>query len=1036
MRTEHIAEDGRGDLWFATWDNGVSRFDGDQFQSYGRGDGLCGDRVFSILRDGRDRLWFATLSGVCWYDGRRFHHPGGDGMAGRQVQFLFEDDRSRLWCAGTGTLGYFQGDQFHDLVPRYVERYGEPPSPRWTHQCWGIVQDAGGDLWFAFDHLVRYDGRSFYRYGERDGLPPDASCYAVGQDPSGCLWIGRAGDRGRIWRWDGGSFEPVAVDLPGNLRKIQTDRDGRLWLCTSGGALYQSGDGFDRVTTGDGLPYPVVNAVYQDPDRQHWFATWGGGVALYDAFGVGLFERAEEYPEGEAEISRMVQDRRGRIWIGFSSPFLSLTARSVARFDGSGYEFVGAGQGLDLNSCFAIYEDDGGDLWLGGGNGLFRYDGARFERIGAEAGFAEAGVSAVAQDRAGRLLVGQWVNGTTARREELFASPLQIVRRQGERFVTVFREEAKEDPFNHIGALVATRDGELWYALGTHNPFGRGKGIGRWHPERGATLYTTGDGLPDNRVVDLLEDRSGHLWIATQNGLGRFDGHRFQSYTTEDGLPSNRIRCLFEDGRGHLWLGTDGGVVHHDGRLFQTIKLPQMGPVLQILEDREGTFWFATALGTLVRYRPRRNPPRVRLVQVVADRVFESPAAVVLSAGRPVMFEYKGVSFSTHPREMLYVVRLEGHEAEWRPATRRMRAYYRDLPKGEYTFRVRAVDRDLNYSAVAEVSVSVEPDPRIAALTAALGGDGSGVEFTGRSAALQQVQTRLMEAAEADLTVLILGETGVGKGLAARALHALGGRRDGPLIHVNCGAMPATLVDSELFGHEKGSFTTALARRLGKVELAAGGTLFLDEIGDMPLEAQVKLLRFLEDGTFERLGGSRTLGSDARVVAATNRDLEQMVRDGDFREDLYYRLQVLPIRLPPLRDRKEDIPALAELFMERMASHLDKRIGPLTPEVLAVLQAQPWPGNVRELEHTLQRAVIACRGPRIMVGDLGLKAAPPPSGDLEILPLEEFERRYIRRVLESRNWHVRGEGGAAEALGLPPSTLRSRMKKLGLERPR
>ena len=243
-------------------------------------------------------------------------------------------------------------------------------------------------------------------------------------------------------------------------------------------------------------------------------------------------------------------------------------------------------------------------------------------------------------------------------------------------------------------------------------------------------------------------------------------------------------------------------------------------------------------------------------------------------------------------------------------------------------------------------------------------------------------------------------------------------------------------MDSELFGHEKGSFTTALARKLGKVELAAGGTLFLDEIGDMPLEAQVKLLRLLEDGTFERLGGSRTLRADARVVAATNRDLEQMVRDGDFREDLYYRLQVLPVRLPPLRDRQEDVPALAELFKERMASHLDKRIGPLTPEVVAVLRAQPWPGNVRELEHTLQRAVIACRGPRITTADLGLKAAPPPPGELEVLPLEEFERRYIRRVLESRNWLVRGEGGAAAALGLPPSTLRSRMKKLGLERPR
>jgi transcriptional regulator with GAF, ATPase, and Fis domain len=289
--------------------------------------------------------------------------------------------------------------------------------------------------------------------------------------------------------------------------------------------------------------------------------------------------------------------------------------------------------------------------------------------------------------------------------------------------------------------------------------------------------------------------------------------------------------------------------------------------------------------------------------------------------------------------------------------------------------------------------------------------------------------------APTELTVLVLGETGTGKGLAARAVHAQSKHRSGPFIQVNCGAIPAGLVESELFGHEKGAFTGAVARKVGKVELAGGGTLFLDEIGDLSPEAQVKLLRLLEERTFERVGGVQTLQAEVRVVAATNRELEQMVRAGHFRDDLYFRLHGFPVRLPPLRLRREDIPALATYFVARMGGHLDKEVSRIAPEVLAALQAYDWPGNVRELEHAMQRAVIVCHGtvirPEDVLLDTGRDGAATKA---ERLTPEEYERTYLHEALEQTGWVIKGPRGAAALLGMAESTLRNRMKQLGLRR--
>ncbi len=1044
VRIEHIAEDNEGYLWFAIWDNGASRFDGDEFQNFTRQDGLVSDRVYFVFEDSQNRLWFGTLDGVCWYDGTDFHHLEDDGIAGRAVQFIYEDREGRIWCGGHRTLGYYDGIVFHDLIPRYLQHYEEPPSPSWPNQCRGIAQDPEGHLWFGFDYLIRFDGESFHRYDEKEGFPPRSTSYAVGQDHNGKVWFGQRRQESKLWCYTDGNFEAVQIDFGGPLRKIQCDREGRMWFSTSMEVLYQDGDGFSRFTHADGLPHLAIKAMFQDRNHQYWFATWGG-VGLYDAYSTSVFEI--KGPHGELskmrDISQMVQDRRGDIWVGYADPFLNHLAYSLFRFNGEEFAFVGTEDNLDINNCFSIYEDQDGHLWFGGGNGLFCYDGKKLKKIESVADLSEGGVCAITRDSQGRFVLGYWENGIKKRRD-LFASPLKLIYQHGEAFQTIFVEQEEKEPFSRIGTVIVGRNGEVWFHLAYHKSSYTYKGFARWHPQDGLQFYGIEDGLIDDRVTDLFLAQDGNLWIATLGGLCCFDGSTFQTFTTDDGLPSNRIRCLFEDRQGHLWLGTDRGVTHYDGQLFQTINSPHIGPVCQILEDRDGTFYFGTILGSIIRYRLRQTLPRIRLLQVIADKVYENLKEGILSTtGQQVIFEYKGLSFSTHPSDMLYVYRLNGYDADWQLVTRRMRAFYRDLPPGDYTFQVRAIDRDLNYSEIAQTRLSIISDPRMEALTDVINRRGS-QPFIGHSAALRQFQINLEKIASTDMTVLILGETGVGKGLAARALHALSDHRDGPFIEVSCGALPGALIDSELFGHERGAFTGAVFHRLGRVELAEGGTLFLDEIGDMALETQVKLLRLLEEGRFERIGSSETLTAKTRIVAATNRNLEEMVSTGDFREDLYYRLNAFPMYLPPLRERREDIPELAKFFKDRMAAHIGKQIAPLTPEVIEVLQAYDWPGNVRELEHTIQRAVVLCPESQIRVVDLGLHGSRiedtgherqtlSAPHDREFVPLNEIERRYILDALEATNWLIKGPRGAAKLLSVPPSTLYGKMKRLGIK---
>ncbi len=303
-------------------------------------------------------------------------------------------------------------------------------------------------------------------------------------------------------------------------------------------------------------------------------------------------------------------------------------------------------------------------------------------------------------------------------------------------------------------------------------------------------------------------------------------------------------------------------------------------------------------------------------------------------------------------------------------------------------------------------------------------------QMIGQSDGLRYVLYKVEQIAEADTTVLVLGETGTGKELVARAIHNLSSRKNRALIKVNCATLPANLIESELFGHEKGAFTGSQARHLGRFEMASGTTLFLDEIGELPLELQPKLLRVIQDGEFERLGSSRTIKVDVRIIAATNRNLEEEVRKGAFREDLWYRLNVFPITVPPLRDRREDIPLLVDFYVKQIAKRMGKTTNVIPAKVMNELQNYLWPGNVRELQNVLERAVINSSGPKLRLVDELKK----PFRDLSAgrKTLEAVEREHIIQVLEQTHWKVGGKDGAAEILGLNRSTLRARMRKLNI----
>ena len=994
-----------GRVWCGSRMGGLSYYDGAFFTAFGVDDGLIDIGVACLLEDRQGVLWIGTWAGLIRYDGETFRtFTTADGLGANRVASLMEDPQGQLWV-GTrgGGVSCFNGRGFRTFTA------ADGLASDWVG-C--MLAGRQGQLWFGSgDYLYNvpgagvscYDGTRWRRYTAAEGLA-DNDVRALFEDRQGRIWIGT---RWGASRWDGRQFTGFDALASTAVGAIAADDAGQLWFSTDvEGVRCFDGHSWRAFTSADGLINDQVLAIVKDAQGHLYFGTTTGltrrdqGAFTHFTNGEGLVHNG---------VTSLFEDRQGQLWIG--------TQRGVSCWDGEQFKQL---EGLVGWNIWAGMEDRHGQLWFGGstsgnspGAGVVRYDGTNIEGLTSADGLPDNDIFSLLEDRRGHIWIGSRSQGGVSRWD-------------GQQFQTFTKADGLGG--NRVRCLLEDRHGTLW--IGTSSG-----GLSRWDGRKFRT-FTRRDGVADS-VGSLLEDSQGYIWLGTWGrGLCRWDGQQFRIFSSQDGLVFDRVSALLEDSRGHIWIGTyGGGVSRYDGCVFQALTRRDgliHDAVQALCQDRQGDIWIGTE-GGLTRYRPASMSPTVAMEAVVADRRWAPSEVIVLAANQQlVRFAFQGRSLTTSPERMAYVYRLQGYNANWQPVYSN-RVEYQGLPEGDYTFQVKAVDRDLNYSEMAEVKVSVEPDALVKSLTAALDQAGPTGEFVGRSAALQKVQAQLEQVAPVDLTVLILGETGTGKGLAARTLHRLSPRKDQPFIPVNCGALPEALIESELFGHEKGAFTGASSRRLGKVELAQGGTLFLDEIGDMPLMAQVKLLQLLEERTFERVGGTQVLNAEVRVVAATNRDLDQMLQAGSFRQDLYFRLQGFELQLPPLRDRQEDIPLLALYFIGPKAAHLNKEVTGLSKAAEEALVAHAWPGNVRELQHAIERAVVACRGAIIQLGDLMLGRLPARSPAPEgFATLQENERRHIQAVLDSTGGRISGPKGAATILGIPESTLRNRMKILGM----
>ena len=1012
MQVEDIYQDQRGLLWIATADGGVSRFDGAHFDRFGLSDGLPSLTVMTIAEDADGRLLFGTLGGgLAAYDGRGFQvYTTEHGLPSNDIVSLQpQADGSMRVLTGAG-IGWFAEGR---CVERVTEIAGQP-----IGRVFDMATDAAGTAWLAtmMWGVISLDGQHLSAGNGAMQWP-----WKFAQDASGPLWIAfrYVGTEAVIGRYDPDSqqldliYADAAIEgteaVNHGTRHVRLDDRGWLWMTRRGVLVY---DGEEWHSFSAGLPdihFADARLTYEDREGNIWVGLWSGGLVFCDPVSVQLYTEADGLPD--REVQRLSEDHQGRVWIG--------TMGGLACLEDGGIRPVETG-----NKVSELAIDREGQVWRG------NPEGKVIKGVGKEAQVIEVAKDnryeeiKLYLDQKGDIKVG--------------TSEGRLGRIEGDRFIA-----EKQGPAS-CRVMLQDSEGTLWVGSYGETPaLHYCNKDGHFHVSDMAGIETVG-------YVSALCDYEGTLWVGTANGLFAFDyrARKVRRFTADQGdLSVNSILALVADPQQEcLWIGTSGGgVLKYDGRVFQSIRLGKStleNIVEAILRDSRGRLWFGTRAG-LIAYQPGDTPPGIVIRQVVAGRLLERPQAVSCPDSTPeIRFHFYGFSFRSGAEQMHYSHRLVGHgpAEEWSAFTPSNRVSYNRVPAGQFHFEVRALDRDGLMSEVASLDVQVFPDEksvRLQRLEHML--QDADQDFLSQSQAMTQLLGEVAQMAETDMTMLVMGETGVGKGVLAQRIHNLSRRQGQPFVALNCGSLPAGLIESELFGHERGAFTGAVKRHIGCFERANYGTLFLDEIGDLPLEAQRALLRILENSYLTRVGGEQSIPVDVRVIAATNKDLKEAIEAGTFREDLFYRLSVWPVKLPPLRERREDIPLLAAHFARRYAQSLQRPVPGLGDGVVKHLQEYAWPGNVRELEHLIRRAVVLCRGEVIRVEDVPL----PAEGEAKEEPVEspveakfKGEKQQIVEALQASEGRIYGERGAARLLGMNPERLRSRMRVFGLQRPK
>ena len=895
-------------------------------------------------------------------------------------------------------------------------------------RVYDMATDSAGTTWLATKDrgVISLDGRHL-NFGDESSTPQWAWKFA--QDASGHLWIAFRSSRSRtaIGRYDPlrQQFDPIDVqaELEGaqivryKARHMRVDSKGWLWVAGPRYVLVYDGQdwhSFYEHVRGIDLSNTRRNTrlTYEDREGNIWVGMYGEGLVFCDLFSLQLYTKADGLPD--QTVHCLEEDGSGRLWIGTMGGLACLEDDRIRSTEMA-------------HDVSALEVDCRETLWIGNHEGKVFKGATAPEVIVVTAEDSYEDIIGLCHDQTGRLWVGTH-QGTLGWIEE-------------DRFI------ALEKRLPHkLRTITQDSEGVLWIGACGEMP-------ALYYKDKNRLRASNLTGLDVVAYVTALCEHEGTLWVGTTVGLFAVDLHSKQvrQFTMAQGeLTSDNIQSLAVDQQGRLWIGTRGvGVITYDGETFHDI---QLGPSFQenmveaILCDRRGRLWFGTLAG-LFMYRPRHTRPGIVIRQVVGGRLLEAPQSVSFPEDTPeLVIHFQGIRFGFgRTEQMHYSHRLVGHNpaAEWSAFTLDNKVSYYGLPVGEYRFEVRTQDQDGLVSEVAHLEVRVVPAAKSARLQSR---EHKRQAVPGQSPTITGLLLQVEPVARTNMTVLLLGETGTGKNLIARGIHALSLRREHAFIPLNCGALPTELIESELFGHERGAFTGAVARRAGYIEQAQGGTLFLDEIGDLALETQQVLLHVLDEGYLRRIGSNKSTKVDIRIIAATNRDLKKEVEEERFRADLFYRLNASTVVVPPLRDRRKDIPVLVEHFVRQYAQELKQPVPSLGDGVIEHLQTHSWPGNVRELESLIQQAVALCREQVIEVADVPLSAenegaegalVPPASAPpVEQKTEAKDEKQQIIAALETTKGRIYGEYGAAQLLGMHPERLRSRMRAHGLQRPK
>ncbi len=1053
-----IFEDSSGVLWIGTSNGELNRFDRDKgtFRHYKNQptdpQSISDNWVNAIFEDRSGNLWIGTRGGLNRFDRQNetfkqyTYDVNNRKSINHDVVSSFCEDRSgKLWIGTWAGVNSFNRET--DNFTRYIlNRYNQ------QDLVMGILEDKKNELWIVTS------GAGIYRYNpdtrvtqnfRNDITNPNSLTSnlitAVYQDRSGLMWFGTK------------SHGVVKHDPRKEVFKHYQHQPGNM----------------------NSLSQRYVRTFCESKNGDIWIGTGTGGLNRF-VRNEGNFHHYRPDPDNPNTLSNMdviniKEDRDGRIWIGTGGGGLNRFDKEKQTFK---RYYPNNSTSLNDNVIYALCFDSAGFLWIGTWGGLNKFDPRnetyRHYQHQPEdlTSISDNFVRTVYQDRRGNLWIGTNLGG------------LNKYDPHNDNFVRYTYQPGNPAGISHntIECIYEDHRGNLW--IGT---FGGGLNLFDRETET-FKYYSVKDGLPSDVVHGILEDDHHNLWLSSNHGLSKFnpDADTFTNFDVNDGLQNNEFNtnAYLKTHKGEMLFGGINGfnVFHPDSIQNNPFPPPVVITDFQIFNkpalidtpDVEGRI-------TLKEHISETDEINLSYQDYVFSFEF---AALDFTNPEKNQYRYFMEGFDKHwidagnrqfvtytnldPGEYIFRVQGTNNAGIWSEQEASVKiiitppfwqtlwfrtiviltflcsayAWYRkrintiETKKKELEERVEERTRAANTlrNALDQVerlknqlqaeNVYLQDEIRIV---------HNFEHIITRSAGLKKMLNNVEQVAATDATVLILGESGTGKELVARAVHSISNRSSRPLVKVNCSALPENLIESELFGHEKGAFTGAISRKIGRFELADGGTIFLDEIGDLPLELQVKLLRVLQEGEFDRLGNSNTLKVDVRVIAATNRNLETEVRNGKFREDLYYRLNVFPIVIPPLRERKEDIPLLVKHFMEKYSTKTGKQVEMISQNLIDKLQTYNWPGNVRELENIIERAVILTQGKKLMLGDW-LSKAESRSDESHIPTLEELEKKHILEVLELTGWRIRGDHGAASILNLKPTTLASKMEKLGIKR--